>query len=392
MPSSFFDRLVRTRNLLGSYANGYSRMDNNNLQGGPIEGDHGALVGHGSNGGTTCCGTSCLHFGMSKQTTTARPPMKRSMMTNDGGGGQHRHTHCSCPGRTQGNGDKEANETEEEDDEDEEDEDGDEDEEEEEEEEGDDTDEENKEKSNHHRCPHHHHHHNQEEEAEEEEEEEEAEEDTCEHELFCCNVCDEAFSGARQLAKHQVYRQHFGCSVCDTVFPSLASLEQHKASLEHWSDDEDESDEGEEENDHDHGRHTRDEDNSVYIFQQKRAPKEIIELSCFNIKHGYPETSTVHTESVHLSLKDSTIAGRLDKQQHSPEETTTTRPDPCRPSTSGLRSSMITKCPGIALPATSTSTAKSTTGTTTLLSSSLSSKLMASVFNFSSSSSLNVEA
>ena len=56
--------------------------------------------------------------------------------------------------------------------------------------------------------------------------------------MFTCNVCDRTYRTARNLAKHQVYKQHFGCSICDTVFSSLYSLEQHKHTLEHWSDDE----------------------------------------------------------------------------------------------------------------------------------------------------------
>ena len=48
----------------------------------------------------------------------------------------------------------------------------------------------------------------------------------------------------------QARKRHWGCDACDTLFNSVLELEEHKEEMEHWSDDEYESD-GEEEDDED---------------------------------------------------------------------------------------------------------------------------------------------
>ncbi|XP_022243350.1 uncharacterized protein LOC111086099 [Limulus polyphemus] len=57
-------------------------------------------------------------------------------------------------------------------------------------------------------------------------------------EALTCNVCDRSFHSTRQLAQHQQKKRHFGCSICDSIFPNLMALEYHKEALDHWSEDE----------------------------------------------------------------------------------------------------------------------------------------------------------
>ncbi|CAM1312346.1 Uncharacterised protein g5956 [Pycnogonum litorale] len=73
---------------------------------------------------------------------------------------------------------------------------------------------------------------------------EEQSETECDEDLTC-NVCDRSFDSTRQLALHQQKKRHFGCSICDSIFPSLMRLEHHKEALDHWSDDEGNSNDSE---------------------------------------------------------------------------------------------------------------------------------------------------
>ena len=47
----------------------------------------------------------------------------------------------------------------------------------------------------------------------------------------------------------QARKRHWGCDACDTLFNSVLELEEHKEEMEHWSDDEYESDGDDEEDD-----------------------------------------------------------------------------------------------------------------------------------------------
>lgn len=168
-------------------------------------------------------------------------------------------------------------------------------------------------------------------------------------ELFSCNVCEKTFKMARQLAKHQVYKQHFGCSYCDTVFQTLQLLELHKESHQHWSDSE--------------GDECRPEHNQLKSVKKLDQTEGV---NCFTTR-GYPMQHNSN-EEVQLSLQDTTIVGLLAKAScyyNRNNIDTSQDQQTCKTNTK-------TVC-------------KTVNKSKPLFTSSLGCKLMASVFNFSSS-------
>lgn len=258
-------------------------------------------------------------------------------------------------------------------------------------------------------------------------------------EYFACNVCDRTYRSARCLAKHQVHRRHFGCSICDTVFATLLSLEQHKHTLEHWSEDEEEDD------DHStvslslcastsrhhctltglvHQQQSNQNSSSSAIVHEHNHP--VVGSNGVMSSHGYPSDALMHRhrsaddqvptcrpggaqkdyrpEETKLSLQSTTIAGQLEGKWSPRKENFSVQHLAGGPLTlncinsSALRAhtSQNNNINGIdARCRTSHRVAVSTTNTIGKVTatskpsstplSSLSSKLMASVFNFSSS-------